>query len=72
MTVKIISSIGPASGDIEILRKMVQAGVNGFRINFVHGSPDEWSRYVSYVRKIEDECGKPIALIGDYKVLRLE
>ena len=65
MTVKIISSIGPASGDIEILRKMVQAGVNGFRINFVHGSPDEWSKYVSYVRKIENECGKPIALIGD-------
>ncbi len=65
MIVKIIASIGPASSGIETIRRMIDAGANGFRINFVHGSPDEWAKYVAAIRRAEEESGKPVALIGD-------
>ena len=65
MIVKIIASVGPASSDAETIRRMIGAGANGFRINFVHGSPNEWAKYVDVVRHAEEESGKPVALIGD-------
>ncbi len=65
MIVKIVASIGPASSDAETIKRMIVAGANGFRINFVHGSPNEWTEYVAAIRRAEEESGKPVALIGD-------
>jgi len=67
MKVKIIATLGPSSSTYEIMRSMVLEGVSGFRINFSHGSIDEWKRYVKIVRKIEEELKKPICLSGDLK-----
>ena len=33
---KIVATLGPATDNPEILRKMIQAGANVFRINFSH------------------------------------
>uniref|UniRef100_A0A7C2VCW3 Pyruvate kinase n=1 Tax=Ignisphaera aggregans TaxID=334771 RepID=A0A7C2VCW3_9CREN len=65
MFVKKIVSIGPASGKYEIVKAMAELGVNGFRINFAHGSPEEWRQYAEFVRRAESELGRPLALIGD-------
>jgi pyruvate kinase len=65
MYVKKVVSIGPSSGNFEIVKAMAEIGVDGFRINFAHGSPEEWRKYVEMIRKAESELGKPLALIGD-------
>lgn len=62
---KIIASIGPASSDVATIFSMVKAGVSGFRINFSHGSPEDWAKYVDAIRSAESRLGRPIALIGD-------
>lgn len=62
---KIIASLGPASSSEAVVVSMAKLGVSGFRINFSHGSPDEWLKYVSAVRSAESKLGKPLALIGD-------
>jgi pyruvate kinase len=63
--VKVIASLGPASNDVATIFNMVKQGVAGFRINFSHGTPEEWLRYVDAVRSAEKRFGKALALIGD-------
>ncbi len=65
MFVKTIVSIGPSSGDEKTINDMIKVGVNGFRINFSHGSPEEWKRYVELIRSGESRYGRFVALIGD-------
>ncbi|MEM2529017.1 MAG: pyruvate kinase, partial [Ignisphaera sp.] len=65
MFVKIIASIGPSSGNEKTINDMIRMGVNGFRINFSHGSPEEWKRYIEYIRGGESRYGRFVALIGD-------
>ncbi|HON57749.1 MAG TPA: pyruvate kinase, partial [bacterium] len=38
---KIIATIGPASNSAEMIKKILYAGVNIFRVNFSHGDPLE-------------------------------
>jgi pyruvate kinase len=63
--VKIIASLGPASGNIATIFSMVKQGVSGFRINFSHGDPEDWTKYVDAVRSAEARFGRALALIGD-------
>jgi len=65
MFVKVIASLGPASSDTATIFGMVKQGVSGFRINFSHGAPEDWAKYVDVVRSAEARFGKAIALIGD-------
>ncbi|MEM0371471.1 MAG: pyruvate kinase [Ignisphaera sp.] len=65
MFVKKIASLGPSSSSYEIIRSMVEFGIDGFRINFAHGDPNEWKMRIEYVRKAEAELGKPLPIIGD-------
>ncbi|BEP18538.1 pyruvate kinase [Pyrofollis japonicus] len=63
--VKIIASIGPASSNPSIVERMVLLGVNGFRINFAHGDPSAWKKYVDTIREVENKTGTPLTIIGD-------
>ena len=67
MFVKVIASLGPASGDVEVIERMARNGVDAFRINFAHGGPEQWLKFVEGVRKVEECVGRPLALIGDLK-----
>jgi len=59
---KIICTIGPASLQTEILRKMYQAGMNGARINTAYGTLDQYRLIVDNVRETAD-----IPIIVDIK-----
>jgi len=62
---KIIATLGPASGDYNIIVRMLREGVDGFRINFSHGDSMEWEKYIEMIRKAEKDVGREVAVIGD-------
>ncbi|MDW8021844.1 MAG: pyruvate kinase [Nitrososphaerota archaeon] len=64
---KIAVTIGAASKTKEVVRAMALSGATIFRINFSHGSPEEWGEVVDIVREVEKELGKYFALIGDLR-----
>ncbi|MCK4370050.1 MAG: pyruvate kinase [Candidatus Lokiarchaeota archaeon] len=56
-TVKIVSTLGPASSSKEILRKLIDAGVDIFRLNFSHGSHDEKRELINRIREVSEYTG---------------
>ena len=64
---KIICSIGPSSSDVEVMKEMVEAGMNVARINFSHATMEERVKVVDSVRKVRKLTGKSVALLWDTK-----
>ena len=62
---KILATVGPACFSEEKLREMVYAGVNGFRLNFSHGTYDERDEQIRIIRKYAAERGKNVAILQD-------
>ena len=62
---KIVCTIGPASRDEATLRAMIRAGMNVARINFSHGHHDEHARDIAAIRRIAEEEGQVVAVMGD-------
>jgi pyruvate kinase len=62
---KIVATVGPASGDAQTLRKLVDAGVDVFRINFSHGTYEEHQQYLDNIRQVERECETTLGVFGD-------
>lgn len=62
---KIVCTIGPASEDKDMLRKLVKAGLNVVRLNFSHGDHEEHGTRVQRVKELREELGEPIALLLD-------
>lgn len=62
---KIVCTIGPASSDVETLRKMIKAGMNVARLNFSHGSHADHAKLIKRIRKVAEEEGEPIAILQD-------
>ncbi len=64
---KIVCTIGPASRDPEILKEMLQAGMNVARVNFSHGTHDEHRETIAAFRSVRDQLGLPAAVLLDTK-----
>ncbi len=62
---KILATLGPASSDYDIMKKMVAAGVNVFRINFSHSDHDNAREIVKKVRKLNEELDTNVAVLAD-------
>lgn len=62
---KIIATVGPACATYEMLRNLVRAGVDVFRLNFAHGSPEWLDVIVGHIRKVSEELGRSIGILGD-------
>ncbi|KQI70131.1 pyruvate kinase [Loktanella sp. 3ANDIMAR09] len=63
--VKIVATLGPASDDYEMIRKLHEAGADVFRLNMSHGSHDEIRVRHATIRKIEKDMGSPIGILAD-------
>jgi pyruvate kinase len=63
--VKIIATVGPATASEDMIRRMFQAGVNGFRLNFSHGTYEWHEEIFKLIKKISEEKNKPVAIIQD-------
>ncbi len=62
---KIVATIGPVSSTPDAVRALVDAGVDAIRLNFSHGTQADHAARVEVVRRVQDETGKPLALIAD-------
>jgi pyruvate kinase len=62
---KIVATVGPASRGPEMLERLIQAGVNVFRLNFSHGTQEEHLAVINAVREISARLHRPIAVLQD-------
>ena len=67
---KIIATLGPAIYNKNKLKKLVNLGVDAFRINFSHNTKGI-DKIVSKIRKIEISTKKKISLIADLQGVKL-
>lgn len=62
---KILATLGPSTGSYEQIVKMMRGGVNGFRLNFSHGTHEQHGQFAVWVRQASRELGKPVAIVQD-------
>jgi len=63
--VKILATVGPASRDPEMLRRLMRAGVDAFRVNMSHGDHETHAETIRNIRAMEKEFNWPIAILCD-------
>jgi pyruvate kinase len=64
---KIVCTIGPASESVEMLAKLMEAGMNVARLNFSHGDHEEHAARIRNIREAAKRTGKTVAILLDTK-----
>lgn len=62
---KIVATLGPACSTKEVMTKMIEAGVNVFRINFSHADYEDVAERIRIIREINEEKGYNTAILAD-------
>jgi len=62
---KIVATLGPATSSKEILKKMIQQGVDVFRINFSHANYDDVKERIAMIRELSEEYGFNTSILAD-------
>ncbi len=62
---KIVATIGPASEDVSTLTKLVEAGVNVFRLNMSHGQHESHREVFHRIKSIGAKHGLQIGILAD-------
>ncbi len=62
---KIVATLGPACSTREIIKDMIEAGVNVFRVNFSHADYEDVKNKISIIRGLNEEFGYTTAILGD-------
>jgi pyruvate kinase len=63
--VKILATVGPASRDPDMLRRLFRAGADAFRVNLSHGDHETHAATIRAIRALEKEFNRPIAVLCD-------
>ncbi len=64
---KIICTLGPATEDENVLRRLMLGGMNAARFNFSHCTHEDAAAKMAVVSRLREELGLPIATILDTK-----
>jgi len=62
---KILATLGPATASKEVLKKMMLAGADVFRINFSHADYDAVRERVEMIRELNEELGRNTGILAD-------
>lgn len=62
---KIVATLGPACSTKEVIKKMMDAGVDVFRINFSHADYTDVAERIRIIRELNQECGYTTAILAD-------
>ncbi len=63
--VKILATIGPASAEEAMLKRLFEAGADVFRINMSHTDHELMRMLVGRIRAVEKAVGRPIGILAD-------
>lgn len=64
---KIVCTIGPSSDSYEVLKALINEGMNVARLNFSHGTHPEHKKRIDTINKLRDDLDEPIAIMLDTK-----
>lgn len=62
---RIVATLGPATEDKKGIQSLVKAGMNIARLNFSHGTHEEYAQMVKFIREVEKESGAIVSLMQD-------
>ncbi len=62
---KIIATVGPASAEAGILKDLLDAGVDVFRLNFSHGTIEQHAELLNNINSVRVNHDRTTALMGD-------
>jgi len=68
---KIVATVGPASESPQMVRQLIRAGVDVFRLNFSHGTRQAHARYIETIRDAVAELDMPVAVMQDLQGPRI-
>lgn len=63
--IKILATLGPASSESAMVRRLFEAGADVFRINMSHTTHDKMRELVATIRNVEGSYGRPIGILVD-------
>jgi pyruvate kinase len=64
-TTKIVATLGPASSSLDVLTRMLAAGVDVVRLNFSHGAAGDHQQRAKLVRDAARSIGREVAIMAD-------
>ncbi|WP_304509153.1 pyruvate kinase [Anaerotignum sp.] len=64
---KIVCTLGPATDSVEIMKKLIENGLDAARVNFSHGNYESHGETIKKLKQAREELGAPIPLILDTK-----
>ncbi|MCL2396748.1 MAG: pyruvate kinase [Defluviitaleaceae bacterium] len=64
---KIVATLGPATNDVETMKRLIKAGMNTARINFSHGSYESHAVTINALKSARKALDAPVALMLDTK-----
>lgn len=64
---KIVCTLGPATDNESVMRRLIEEGMNVARFNFSHGSHEEQMGRLIMLRKLREEMKRPVAALLDTK-----
>ncbi len=62
---KIVATLGPATSSKEVLKKMIEQGVDVFRINFSHADYEDVKERIAMIRELSEEFGYNTSILAD-------
>ena len=62
---KIVCTIGPVSRSVEILERLMRAGMDVARLNFSHGTQAEHAEVIQRIRAVAQKLARPVAILQD-------
>jgi pyruvate kinase len=63
--VKVLATLGPASRTPEMIRALMNAGADAFRVNMSHGTVAERTALIAAIRAVEKSSGRPLTILAD-------
>ena len=64
---KIICTMGPNTNDRDLMKKLVENGMDIARFNFSHGDHAEQKERMDMLKSVREEVGRPVAILLDTK-----
>ena len=62
---KVVATLGPASSSPEMIRALIAAGVDVFRLNSSHRRPGQFEEIIPCIRKLAADMNRDVKILGD-------